>query len=75
MALRDVRGIEGVSVTPTLTICDLCDRKMAALPGPMRRCGRPEPPAGHQAGYIVEMADRAFAICRDCLAKVMQTAA
>jgi hypothetical protein len=60
---------------PVLTICDLCQAKAAALPGPRRQHGRPEPPAGYRVGYLVEMAERHYVICAPCLADVLQIAA
>ncbi len=64
-----------MSATPTITTCDLCEMRMAALPGPMRKFGRPSPPPGYRIGYIVEQANRAYAICRECLATVLSHAA
>lgn len=61
--------------TPFLTTCDLCNRKTAALPGPRNLRGRPEPPAGFEIGYVVEIADRTFPICAPCVALVLQPAA
>lgn len=54
-------------ITPTLTTCDLCTARMAAMPGPMNRMRRPPAPEGHRLGYIVELADRFHTICADCL--------
>ncbi len=59
---------------PMLTTCDLCDAKTAAMPGPRNRRGRPVPPAGFRIGYIVEIADREFPICSDCVRTVTTTA-
>jgi hypothetical protein len=64
-----------VNDEPLLTVCDLCQAKAAALPGPRWRRGRPEPPAGYRVGYLVEMAERHYVICATCLADVMQIAA
>lgn len=61
--------------TPFLTTCDLCGHKTAALPGPRWRRGRPEPPAGFQTGYIVELAERQFPICAPCMSRVLRPAA
>ncbi len=58
-------------VTPTLTRCDICETRMAAVPGPMSRLGRACPPDGYELGYIVEMAQRHYAICRVCLDKTL----
>jgi hypothetical protein len=55
---------------PFLTTCDLCMRKTAAMPGPRFRRGRPEPPAGFQLGFVVEIADREFPICLECVQSV-----
>lgn len=64
-----------MSVTPTLTPCDLCDYPLAALPGPMFRYPRPSPPPGRRLGYIVEMGNgRAHSICSTCLASVLAPA-
>lgn len=60
---------------PFLTTCDLCSVRMAAVPGPRWRRGRPLPPPGFRVGYITELADREFPICARCLANVLQTAA
>ncbi len=60
---------------PFLTTCDLCNRKTAAMPGPRNRRGRPEPPAGYEIGYVVEVGDRDFPICAPCVESVLQTAA
>jgi hypothetical protein len=60
---------------PLLTICDLCHKPTAAMPGPRWRRGRPEPPAGHEYGFLVEQADRFYTICAPCLASVIHTAA
>ncbi|MBA2708577.1 MAG: hypothetical protein H0U59_12305 [Gemmatimonadaceae bacterium] len=58
-------------ITPTLTTCELCDTRMAAMPGPMSRIGRACPPDGYELGYIVELAERNCPICRDCLDKTL----
>lgn len=64
-----------MSVTPTLTFCDLCGLRTAAMPGPMFRNPRREPPAGRRLGYIVEMDNgRAYSICSACLASVLEPA-
>ena len=64
-----------MSVTPTLAYCDLCELRMAAMPGPMFRAPRRPPPSGRRLGYIVEMADgRAHTICSECLASVLAPA-
>jgi hypothetical protein len=61
--------------TPTLTTCDICNARMAAVRGPFsRNIGRPKPPIGHRLGYIVEIADREFPICQVCLTEVLQPA-
>ncbi len=54
-------------ITPTFTRCEVCHARMAAMPGPMNKLGRPCPPAGYELGYIVEKARRSYAICRVCL--------
>lgn len=59
---------------PFLTTCELCHRKAAALPGPRWRRGRPEPPAGFEIAYIVEIAERSYPICSPCLQSVLLTA-
>ena len=60
---------------PYLTTCDLCHRKAACMPGPRNRRGRPEPPAGFEIAYVVEIADREFLICGPCMESVLTTAA
>lgn len=56
-----------VSARPFLTTCDLCHARMAAVPGPASRTGRPMPPDGFELGYIVEGRDRQYPICVVCL--------
>lgn len=63
-----------VQARPFLTTCDLCHVRMAAVPGPANRTGRPMPPDGFELGYIVETRDRQFPICSPCLARVLDIA-
>ncbi len=58
-----------------LTTCELCSTYMAAMPGPMNRLGRPCPPNGYELGYIVELAERNYPICKACLDKTLLVAA
>lgn len=60
---------------PFLTTCDLCHARMATLPGPRNRQGRPLPPAGYRTGYVVEFEDRSFPICSPCLTKTIGVSA
>lgn len=62
-------------ITPTLTTCDLCQHRMAAMPGPDNHMNRPPAPEGFRLGYIVELADRVHTICADCLHIVVNVAA
>ncbi len=62
------------AITPTLTTCDICERRMAAMPGPMNGMKRPPAPIGFRIGYIVEVADRVHTICADCLHETLNVA-
>ncbi|MEO7667150.1 MAG: hypothetical protein ABIU97_08980 [Dehalococcoidia bacterium] len=61
-----------IRAAPTLTTCDLCDAKMAAMRGPYSMTiGRPTPPDGYRMGYMVELDGREFPICRPYLDKTL----
>jgi len=65
-----------IRATPTLTTCELCSAPMAAVRGPFSvSIGRPAPPNGYRLGYIVELAQREYPICKACLDHVLKTAA
>jgi len=56
---------------PFYTTCSMCETSMVAMPGPRNKTDRPTPPAGFRVGYIVELAERSYAICRECLDSVL----
>lgn len=55
------------------TRCDLCARRMAAMPGPMNGMKRPPAPDGYRLGYVLDLRNRVHTICADCLHLVLTT--